>query len=237
MATEEKTYTLDQIEEDSGYSRRTISYYVSEGLLPRVGQRGPRTRYSQHFLDRLLFLKKLKELQDKGRFPPLSLEQIKERVFRDLPPEVIARVASGKEPLTVAVVGAGAIVELGDELGRKLGDEVTPSRGESSRDVSMDIRAMDFELRTTRLDEPLMDAARSMLVNESPLTALLIQLRREMSEEEEGESSEEPGEWTTVEVTKNLLLTVRSKRRPTLKLVDRISKLLRKVVKGSGDKP
>ena len=55
------TYTLDEIVERTGFDKRTTSYYVQKGLLPKVGRRGPKTRYPQVFLDRLLFIKLLRD--------------------------------------------------------------------------------------------------------------------------------------------------------------------------------
>ena len=67
MSERPRTYTLDEIEERTGFDKRTIAYYVQEDVLPKVGRRGPRTRYPQLFLDRLLFIKRVRDLQDTGR--------------------------------------------------------------------------------------------------------------------------------------------------------------------------
>ena len=63
---DEHTYTIDEIEEQTGFDRRTITYYVQQGLLPKVGRRGPRTRYSQLFFDRLQFIRMIRNRQDQG---------------------------------------------------------------------------------------------------------------------------------------------------------------------------
>ncbi len=39
-----KSYSIDELEELTGFDRRTVSYYISEGLLPKVGRRGPCAR-------------------------------------------------------------------------------------------------------------------------------------------------------------------------------------------------
>lgn len=93
-----RTYTLDEIEEQTGFDKRTIAYYVQEGLLPKVGRRGPRTRYPQAYLDRLLFIKMIREQQDRGRLGNLTLSNIKE-MFDDLPEDSVADVVTGKEEL------------------------------------------------------------------------------------------------------------------------------------------
>ena len=45
-----RTYTLDEVEQQTGFDKRTIAYYVQQGLLPKVGRRGPKTRYPQLFV-------------------------------------------------------------------------------------------------------------------------------------------------------------------------------------------
>jgi DNA-binding transcriptional MerR regulator len=100
MVEDECTYTLDEIEERTGFEKRTIVYYVQEGLLPKVGRRGPRTRYPQIFLDRLLFIKKIRELQDTGAMGSMTLSEIRD-VFSRISEETIAEVAAGREPLHV----------------------------------------------------------------------------------------------------------------------------------------
>ena len=97
---DDRTYTLDEIEEQTGFEKRTIVYYVQEGLLPKVGRRGPRTRYPQVFLDRLLFIKKIRELQDQGAMGSMTLSEIAD-LFSRVPEETVADVAAGREPLHV----------------------------------------------------------------------------------------------------------------------------------------
>jgi DNA-binding transcriptional MerR regulator len=100
MVEDERTYTLDEIEELTDFEKRTIVYYVQEGLLPKVGRRGPRTRYPQIFLDRLLFIKKIRELQDTGAMGSMTLGEIRD-LFSTVPDETVADVAAGREPLHV----------------------------------------------------------------------------------------------------------------------------------------
>jgi DNA-binding transcriptional MerR regulator len=94
---EEQTYTIDEIEEQTGIDRRTIAYYVQQGLLPKVGRRGPRTRYSQLFLIRLQFIKTIRELQDRGAMGTMTLADFRE-FFQSVPEQTIADVVEGREP-------------------------------------------------------------------------------------------------------------------------------------------
>jgi DNA-binding transcriptional MerR regulator len=81
--SDDSTYTLDEIVERTGFDKRTTSYYVQKGLLPKVGRRGPKTRYPQVFLDRLMFIK-LANIRD-------LLDQVR--------PETIAEMVNGRDSL------------------------------------------------------------------------------------------------------------------------------------------
>jgi DNA-binding transcriptional MerR regulator len=95
---DDKTYSIDEIEKLSGFDRRTIAYYVQQGLLPKVGRRGPRTRYSQLFLDRLRFISKIRALQDQGEMGTMTLADFRD-LFRSVPEETITGVVEGTAPL------------------------------------------------------------------------------------------------------------------------------------------
>jgi DNA-binding transcriptional MerR regulator len=73
-----RSYTLSELEERSGFDKRTIAYYVQEGLLPKVGRRGRWTRYPDDVLDRLLFIRRVRDLQDAGRLRAVTLSEIRE---------------------------------------------------------------------------------------------------------------------------------------------------------------
>ena len=102
-----RSYTASELERETGFDRRTIAYYVQEELLPKVGRRGPRTRYPKLARDRLLFIKKVREEEEAGGVGPVSLSDMRE-IFDRVPLEVIADVADGREPLRiVALAGVG----------------------------------------------------------------------------------------------------------------------------------
>lgn len=75
-----RAYTMSQLVQRSQFDKRTIAYYVQEKLLPRVGRRGPRTRYSGEFLDRLMFIRRIRDLQDSGRLRAVTLTEIRELI-------------------------------------------------------------------------------------------------------------------------------------------------------------
>jgi FimV-like protein len=71
-----RSYSIDELEELTGFNQRTISYYIQQGLLPKVGRRGRSTRYPQLFVDRLKFIQRVRDLQDSGRLGSITLPRI-----------------------------------------------------------------------------------------------------------------------------------------------------------------
>jgi DNA-binding transcriptional MerR regulator len=97
------SYTARELERDTGFGRRTIAYYVQEGLLPRVGRRGPRTRYPELVRDRLLFIRRVREAEAEGEIAPVPLSDLR-KLFLHAPPQLIASVAAGETPVTADIV-------------------------------------------------------------------------------------------------------------------------------------
>ncbi len=98
-----ESYTARELERATGFDLRTIAYYVQKGLLPRVGRRGPRTRYPRLVRDRLLFIRRVREAERAGEVPPVSLKHMS-RLFKQVPRELVASVADEKTPVTPEIV-------------------------------------------------------------------------------------------------------------------------------------
>ena len=76
------SYTIQELEALSGFDRRTIAYYVHEGLLPGVGRRGRGTVYPATFKEGLMFIRAVRDLQDAGSLRAVTLAEIKEIMDR-----------------------------------------------------------------------------------------------------------------------------------------------------------
>ncbi len=126
-----RSYTARELEEETGFSRRTIAYYVQVGLLPRVGRRGPKTRYPKLVRDRLLFIRRVREAEGAGRVPATALREIG-AVFEGSSPELVAGVADGRIAVTADLLSA-------------------PSAGPDSSPPTLDVPA--------RLEAPVVFAA------------------------------------------------------------------------------
>lgn len=72
-----RSYSLSELVEATGFDRRTIVYYIQSGLLPKVGRRGPHTRYPDECLTRLLFIKGVRSLQAGGQLLTATLAEMR----------------------------------------------------------------------------------------------------------------------------------------------------------------
>ena len=72
------SFTLSDLESRSGFDKRTIAYYISEGLLPKVGRRGRNTTYPQEFMERLMFIRRVRDMQDDGQLRAVTLAEIRD---------------------------------------------------------------------------------------------------------------------------------------------------------------
>ncbi|MBW7929844.1 MAG: MerR family transcriptional regulator [Gammaproteobacteria bacterium] len=93
-----RSYSITELQQLSGFDRRTIVYYLQQGLIPRAGRRGPNTRYPQDALLRLRFIRGVKTLQDQGRCGTVTLREIGGLLDRLASPELARLVEHGMPP-------------------------------------------------------------------------------------------------------------------------------------------
>jgi DNA-binding transcriptional MerR regulator len=169
MWMEERTYTMEEIERETGLDRRTIAYYVQQGLLPKVGRRGPRTRYPRQFVDRLLFIQKIRGLQDRGELGNYTLDDIRE-IFEAVPERMIADIVAGREPLEIAPSGGTWWRRPADGLGSPRDRLERMRRLSEQRRSSAEEAAPSAEPRPSRSGK-----ADRPALNEPPRGKLLLQ--------------------------------------------------------------
>ena len=58
---ERKTYTIEELGELTGYTRRTIRYYVQQGLIDPPAGRGRGGFYYDSHMEKLLYIKSMQE--------------------------------------------------------------------------------------------------------------------------------------------------------------------------------
>jgi len=92
---------LDQLADASGEKARTIRSWIKERVLPPARGGGRGAFYGQEHMDRLLFIKRLRE-QTGTRLPLSMIRSVLDRLYASADPDVVRRVAHGEEPLQVA---------------------------------------------------------------------------------------------------------------------------------------
>lgn len=146
-------FTIDEVISATGFDRRTIAYYVQEGLLPKVGRRGRLTRYPQHVVDRLLFIKLLRETEESGERPvPMTLAEIRIALER-IPVRELHAIGQGILPVS-------AIDRFTDRPGDTLDKTAPPPPAdhwvaacEAPPDLASRERRMDLMLEETGVSD------------------------------------------------------------------------------------
>ena len=80
----EKRYTIEELGEITGFSRRTIRYYIQEGLLAPPAGRG---RGGFYFDSHVATLRRIRDLQEKGLRLSAIFEMLRERTAAGRPQE------------------------------------------------------------------------------------------------------------------------------------------------------
>lgn len=70
----ESRYTIEELERLTGYTARTIRYYIARGLLQPAYGRGPTATYDRDHLQRLQYIELLKQVR-------MSLDQIRDHLL------------------------------------------------------------------------------------------------------------------------------------------------------------
>ena len=95
----EPQMSLETLEQLTGIPERTIRSYIARGIVPGPRGRGRAASYGDEHLVRLNFVKAVRDAVPYEL--PLS---VFERLVDDLPPEQIARIANGQEPVVAAAL-------------------------------------------------------------------------------------------------------------------------------------
>lgn len=214
-----RSFTAEELERETGFDRRTIAYYVQEGLIPRVGRRGPRTRYPRLVMDRLLFIRRVREAEEAGEIGPVSLSQLRD-LFDDVPSGLIERVAEGSYPVRAAV-----------------GDSTEPRyRRMASRRVAMDRAwvAMDSsaapEFVRSSPDHEAPTPAQAEWPEDS-LGETLAELQA-LARRAQDRQSGAVDVWSRVDISPEISLSVRGIAQEDAPLLESVARKLRRLIDG-----
>lgn len=245
-------YTVGELERDTGFSRRTIAYYVQLGLLPRVGRLGPKTRYPEQVRDRLRFIRRVREAQEAGEVPPVSLSDIRE-VFERTRPGRISSVAHGRTPVTPALFSATggpglaapsrrrAALEDRLEHRMEVREEAPPYRQSRTSDVFRRFAAesapdLASPSEVLRERQPRLQGRppASETGAERELAALLARLEQSAGRLERHRSAA-VDRWSRVEITPDIALSVRGLLDEDADSLEELGEKLRRLIRRGQD--
>lgn len=220
-----RSFTVEELERETGFDRRTIAYYVQEGLIPRVGRRGPRTRYPRLVMDRLLFIRRVREAEEAGEIGPVSLSQLRD-LFESVSPGLIERVAEGSYPARAAVGDRGEPRHRGKPRYRRM----------ASRRVALDRAwvAMDSSAAPEFvLSSPEPDAPASVQAEwpEDSLREALAELQA-LARRGPGREAGAVEVWSSVEISPEISLSVRGIAQEDAPLLESVARKLRRLIDG-----
>ena len=224
-----RSYTARELEEETGFSRRTIAYYVQVGLLPRVGRRGPKTRYPQLVRDRLLFIRRVREAEGAGRVPATALREIG-AVFEGSSPKLIAGVADGRIAVTADLLSAGSAaadspLQTADVPGRRESPAAFSAPPARHAAVADRHAALEDRLMVREEGPRWPQLAQASPADDPELAALLVALR------ELADCGADPlGEverWARIEIAPGVALSIRGVADEDAALIEAIGRRLR----------
>ena len=224
-----RSYTARELERETGFSRRTIAYYVQIGLLPRVGRRGPKTRYPKRVRDRLLFIRRVREAEQAGAVRATSLREIG-AVFEGSTPELVEGVAEGRISVTadllslppgpVRMTGAAHVYHGATTLAEF--PHAPPDAAFSPPRARRDMLEERFVLRERDPGWPGEEPA------DAEVAALLATLREVADRRDLPESEVET--WCRVEIAPGVVLSVRDVTDEDAALLDAVGRSLRRLI-------
>lgn len=236
--------TADELERVTGFDRRTIAYYVQEGLLPKVGRRGPRTRYPKLVMDRLLFIRRVRESEEAGELGAVSLSEMR-GIFERVAPEIIARVAGRQLSAAAALGDAGTLLQ---PVARRNLDSIKPPMGEGVKGQPSEPAWPDFEtqsstpvrraVKATRGDTTMATKVFSApaMADQTPiprdveLSEALLELQTRARHHGRNQSSALET-WSRVEISPEIALTVRGITDKDAPLLESVGRKLRRLIR------
>ena len=226
--TATRSYSAKELERATGFDRRTIAYYVQMGLIPKVGRRGPRTRYPKIVLDRLLVIRRIRRAEEAGEIGPVSLGDMS-AIFDSASAELLAQVADGQAPLATAL-RAETSVEPSPQA-RSAAREAAWSPAEV-REPSVDSMYKEAPRKVSAHRETGTDSPSSRPEVETELGDALseLQTRARDRERQKGSRQGSVDQWSRVEISPDVALSVRGATDEDTPLLESVGKGLRRLI-------
>ena len=223
-----RSYSAKELEQATGFDRRTIAYYVQMGLIPKVGRRGPRTRYPKIVLDRLLVVRRIREAEEAGEIHPVSLADMGD-IFSRAPAELLAQVADRQVPVATALPGEAISTERSPKA-RSMARETAWSAQEV-REPSVE-SVLDGPRKARTYGATVADSRSSLADIETELGDALseLQARAHNRKRQQGSQQGSVDQWSRVEISPDVALSVRGATDEDAPLLESAGKGLRRLI-------
>ena len=245
-----RSFTTEELERATGFDRRTIAYYVQIGLIPKVGRRGPRTRYPKLVMDRLLCIRRIREAQEAGEIEAVSLNAM-QAIFGRVSAELIARVADGETPVATALARGAAPAERSHrarlaameaswsamEVRERSGpyafesDDKTPPKRRFSRAMAAEPATPSGDASA---EEDWDEAVDLPLETETELGDALSELQTRARNRQRKAGSLD--RWSRVEISPDVAISVRGVTDEDVPLLESVGKKLRRLISDRKDR-
>ena len=243
-----QSYTLRELETRSGFDKRTIAYYIQESLLPKVGRRGRRTRYPEEFLDRLMFIRRVRDLQDAGRLRAVTLSEIRDVIAsqsaeetrhvsrEDVSAETLRDLFAEPDLEPSATVAAAEQMASFSMTESRMPDSNVEMLGTPERSFSLSASGRREGMASRHGPRAAIDRqsfasppGQSATPSDSELQTLLqaVEQRARLGDERSSRTTRE--RLTRVPITEDILLSVRNISDDDAHLVEELAALLRRL--------
>ena len=213
--TATRSYSAKELERATGFDRRTIAYYVQMGLIPKVGRRGPRTRYPKIVLDRLLVIRRIRRAEEAGEIGPVSLGDMS-AIFDSASAELLAQVADGQAPLATA-------------LRAETSTEPSPQPRSAARETAWS-PAEVREPSVNSMYEETPPSSKPEVETELGDALSELQTRARDRERRKGPRQGFVDQWSRVEISPDVALSVRGATDEDTPLLESVRKGLRRLI-------
>ena len=169
----DKQYTLDDLVNRTGFSKRQIRYYITEKLVPGAGnQRGPNAVYGEETLRRLEMIKVLKAQPMGPTGRTMTLAEIRHSLDNQPQPDTIAKAQESSNFQHHASIvcqdnhdysASSYLDELADEEPSFREPELNQPMASMSCDIEQISAWDDVPVESSPLDETL-QSLRSLLI-------------------------------------------------------------------------
>lgn len=196
-----KEYTISELENLTGFSRRTVHFYIKEGLIPSPGSVGTGTKYGEEHFLRLMMIGILQKQDLKLNgirkiLESMTLIQMKETVSR----ESVNRTARGLTNLFSGVYSIPGVVSQAALKTLNLNEEITLPPENDRQKESGNRTAGGFLMNKTVL---LVSEQQTKDYNHE-----VLEEKPDLVQEKEGNSNSIKS-WRRIELTDGIEMNVR----------------------------